>query len=67
MCGSYLDDYLCESLVIFEFFGYIVIEKRDNTLYLAHFVGTLFNWSRVWGLMHMNYVSVFIESLSSCI
>ena len=39
--------------------------SRDQLL--AHFVGTLFDWSRAWGLTNKDYVLMCIESLSHCI
>ena len=35
---------------------------RDQ--FLVHFVGTLFDWSRAWGLTNRDYAPMFIESLS---
>ena len=46
-----------------------MLEDMESTRnqFLAHFVGTLFDWSRAWGLTNRDSVSMFIESLSHCI
>jgi len=41
--------------------------ERSRDRLLDHFVGTLFDWSRAWGLMNNDSITIFSLYISFCI